>query len=425
MIIESAQGCQQGDPLGVVLFCLAYQRVLRRIDEEVDHEFLASYIDDTTCITDVAGVHRILEILEEASELGFYVNRAKCIAFAPQPSRIEDYSMLPDDIIIEHEGVELLGAPIGTEEYCRAHLDRAMRKAISLGEKVSFLDDLHLEYKMHTSVLTISNLVFLLRTNAPELIEMTAWREHTRSIMERLPHSSDTVDDMALVQASLSVKQGGLGLRCSELYSTAAFTASICASTPNIRVILRDEQWTFAGLQGYIEALREESSPELFPSDLEIASGLKLQRKFCKALDAHSAHDMIEEANDLREEARLRGLSSNSHCGDWLTARPDPNLHLKLNNRQFAAAIRYRLGLPMYKECQRCYSCGGILDTQGDHAMHCKKEGYLVGRHNGIQGLLIDLAAATGLNLKKEDNRLMPDKHGKRPGDIIINSGAG
>ena len=106
-------------------------------------------------------------------------------------------------------------------------------------------------------------------------------------------------------------------------------------------------------------------------------------------------------------------------------AIPDSNLHQKFNDRQFIASIRYRLGLPMYTNGEKCYSCGKPMDIEGDHAMHCKRDGYLISRHNGLQSTLLRLASFAGLRPKKEDNRLIPDGRGKRPGDVIIDSGTG
>ena len=273
--------------------------------------------------------------------------------------------------------------------------------------------------------MTISNLVFMFRTSRPELIDFSQWKDHIKHILGRLTNTPEEINDNVLLQANLSIKTGGIGLRCNEHYPKAAYVASICASKQNIRMILQDEHWEHPDLEWYIEELREESLPEMFPAYPEFVQGVKVQRKLCKALDAKTASQLIDEAEGLRERARLRGLNKNQHCGDWLTARPDPNLHMKFDDRHFAAALRYRLGLPMYRDGQICYSCGSVLDVQGDHAMHCKKEGYLTTRHNGIQSLLLHLAAASGLNPTKEDNRLIPNKHGKRPGDIILKNETG
>ena len=51
--ILSAEGVIQGDGLSVILFCLAYQPVLKMIHNNTSTTILASYVDDTSAITSI------------------------------------------------------------------------------------------------------------------------------------------------------------------------------------------------------------------------------------------------------------------------------------------------------------------------------------------------------------------------------------
>ena len=78
----------------------------------------------------------------------------------------------------------------------------------------------------------------------------------------------------------------------------------------------------------------------------------------------------------VRDIARLASLSiKDSHAGNWLTANPSPSLGLLLKPPEFVAAVRYRLGNPIF-------SANGPSDRFGDHAMNCAGQGERIARHN-------------------------------------------
>ena len=73
-IVESAEGVQQGDPLGPLLFCLAIQLVVLKLQSE----FSVFYLDDGTiegCVEDV--IHDLQLVQEEAGLVGSTVESQK------------------------------------------------------------------------------------------------------------------------------------------------------------------------------------------------------------------------------------------------------------------------------------------------------------------------------------------------------------
>jgi hypothetical protein len=74
------------------------------------------------------------------------------------------------------------------------------------------------------------------------------------------------------------------------------------------------------------------------------------------------------------EEARLRGGSS------WLSFVPLDELRLGLDRQTFRDAIALRMGLPFPDSLpSHCPSCGADFDV--DHALRCKKGGWVSRRH--------------------------------------------
>ena len=71
-------------------------------------------------------------------------------------------------------------------------------------------------------------------------------------------------------------------------------------------------------------------------------------------------------------------------CNNWLNIIPVEEFNYNLNKQQFLNAVRLRYQLPIPNLPTRC-PCGEKLDTQ--HAMSCKKGGFVTLRHNKLRDI--------------------------------------
>ena len=110
---------------------------------------------------------------------------------------------------------------------------------------------------------------------------------------------------------------------------------------------------------------------------------------------------------------------ADSHAGDWLTAPPSAALGLLLQPQEFVAALRYRLGHPVYARDGPCPACGRPSDRFGDHSMNCAWHGERIARHNWLRDELYNTAVAASLGPTREGRALLPDSGGK-PADVFI-----
>jgi len=82
-IIASAEGVQQGDPLGPLLFCLALDKPLK----EARCEFTSGYLDDVALGDTVSNlIGRVLCLETAAEKIGLKLNHSKCEVFGLSPS---------------------------------------------------------------------------------------------------------------------------------------------------------------------------------------------------------------------------------------------------------------------------------------------------------------------------------------------------
>ena len=159
----------------------------------------------------------------------------------------------------------------------------------------------------------------------------------------------------------------------------------------------------------------EDVSPEYLLGLNQHATSLKI--------DLHNLNLLslkLSEEASVREKARLSSLSiKDSHAGDWLTVNPCPGLGLLLRPPEFVAAVRYRLGHPIFTSDGPCPACKQFSDKLGDHALNCAWQGERIARHNWLRDELFNTASAACLGPTREGRALLPGQGGK-PADVFL-----
>ena len=108
----SQEGVQQGDPLGPLLFCLAVQPLVNKLQSELK----IFYLDDGLVGGSVESVVRdIYTVKEEAQDLGLHLNllKSELIAIDPQLSPV--LLSAPDLIPVQVDEAVFLSVPIGSD----------------------------------------------------------------------------------------------------------------------------------------------------------------------------------------------------------------------------------------------------------------------------------------------------------------------
>jgi hypothetical protein len=116
-----------------------------------------------------------------------------------------------------------------------------------------------------------------------------------------------------------------------------------------------------------------------------------------------------------------------AHASDWLLAPPIPGLGLSLQNDNFRAALKFRLGLHLFEPGLRCPAtsklgekCGEELDVFGDHALCCHYGTSRVFRHNHLRDILGHSAKGAGLSAVVVEKKHQITGSKKKPGDITV-----
>ena len=239
-VIWSTEGVQQGDPMGPLLFCL----VLHPILISMKSSFKIGFMDDVTLGGDIACVANDVELMSaQGIMVGLELNHAKCelvhsslkvdemlnsshsnsYAIVHQCSDLsvgEDFKIWQFPLTVPEEAC-LLGAPI----LMGPAMDKILAKRCTELERV--LSRLEL--------LAAQDALLILRTafGSPKMLNVlrsSPCAEHdTLNKFDSLLRSGISsitncvLNDTAWMQASLPIKDGGLGIRSVVMLAPSAF----------------------------------------------------------------------------------------------------------------------------------------------------------------------------------------------------------
>ena len=242
--IDCSSGVQQGDAMGPALFCMPLLPVLKRTREEFEPRGVEAfaYLDDISIgmmeITpDTVEVVPFLQ--RELSNIGIAINPSKTVALPPK-----GHVPTPEQIallegigvsIAERGGVQVVGVPIGTDEYVRESAMEIVRNggAEQLARMLSRMPD-----KQSANLIATGSMVqwtsYRERVMNPEL-SLAACQKADRNtlwMLEKLLDLPGAAEGSSFVdgcptnmlnlqpyqqaQASLSTGAGGLALSSAE-----------------------------------------------------------------------------------------------------------------------------------------------------------------------------------------------------------------
>ena len=434
-VLSSSSGVQQGDPLAGDLFAVSLQPVIEIIEGEVPT--LAAHVwlhDDGTAVGTAEELQKVVDVVRREGPLrGLHLSegpQGKSSIWSPSAPGTGDDDPLRRNIPrVQEAGIKLLGAPIGSSEYVVQFIKKRVEKIRDITTLLPSLHQPHLEFVLLRSCLALPKIVYLLRctdttSHADLLQEFDSITRDSLSRILGLP-----VSDQGWQQAKIPVSLGGLGLRTAEDHGGVAYASSFLACQPILRTLLHmgEEQDPISLPQELLSGVNDKFGEEEGVVSTEYLGGLN-QKAASQKIDLRNQHLLFERLRHegcVREIARLASVSlPKSHAGDWLTVVPSPGLGLLLRSPEFVAALRYRLGQPIFSRDGPCPACGKQSDKMGDHAMNCAWQGERIARHNCLRDALYKTAVSAALGPTKEGRFLLPGEGGK-PADLFIPRWAG
>ena len=340
--------------------------------------------DDSTSAGKISFLKDWYDILiEDGHKFGYYVNRSKSwLIVKDEVTKIKAQEEFGDSVNITTEGQRHLGAVIGSSDfknlYCSTKVAKWMEELMNLNE----IAEVHpqMVYAAYTKGY-MSKFTYFMRT-------IDGFHEFLTPIDEVInDHFIPTLfgSDSQLPELrevlELRTSDGGLGMPVLESSARHQFHSSCKITSPHVASI-KNQEVTMLDRNddgcSQVDLLKQE----------RIEKAARRKKKI-EEVDANVPPDI----KPFVTQARDKGASS------WLNALPIEELDFQLNKEEFRDALRLRYNRKLEDLPSMC-PCGSSFTV--NHALSCKKGGYIHERHDNVKDTLTKLLSKVCRDVESE-----------------------
>ena len=302
-----------------------------------------------------------------------------------QEKTSEAKAIFGDKINITSEGKRHLGAVIGSKVFKNEYCQDITGKWINEIEKLTKIAETqpHAAYIAFTKGYR-SKFTYYMRTipsfeDYVELVDEIILDSFLPTLFGKKEQFPNYMKDLF----SLTPNQGGLGIPSLKKTSTSQYNASSLLTKPHVDLIMEQKLTNDPETKQKTDKLMSQNR----------TSRNKIKKEEVVKVDANLPTDLLT----IVKQSRDKGASS------WLNALPLVDQKLDLNKEEFRDSISLRYNIPLKGLPSFC-ACGEKFNV--NHALSCKKGGFVSERHDGIRDLLTSLINKVCNNVQTEPHLL-------------------
>ena len=370
--LTSNEGTTQGDPVAMAIYAIAIIPLLLILVEfslSNNHSTKnAGYADDVTAAGKLSDLKSWWEKLcEIGPKFGYYPNATKTWLITSDELFKKATNMFEGtNIQITTDGQRHLGAVIGKEQY----------KDQYMTEKVD-------EWIKQLRVLSA---IAQIEPQAAYCGFVTGFKQKMAYSMRTIPKINNHLKRLDEVITTEFIPALTGGVNCSE---DLRKLMSLPPSMGGLSIPVFAEQASVEFRNSII--MTEHLSGKIVNQVVQLeVTDSKQQRNRIKAEKRKQQSLLLEQLRCNMDDVqkRLNDLATEKGASSWLTTLPIKEEGYLLNKQLFWDLIRIRYGLQLARLPSKC-ECGCVFDLQ--HALSCKKGGFVSLRHNELRNLTAKL----------------------------------
>ena len=310
---------------------------------------------------------------------------------------------------------ELLGAPIGSAEFCAQYIESKRKDALHLLSLLPQLCNPQVAVTILRSCASFCKLAHLARSTPPSPMSESVFSQFDNDVLHCLELSSAIELTLpAAKQASLNLSHGGLGLHSLHRHAPAAYISSLTTSMPSDNCSVTSKVYLLAAVNAYNAMVSQ-------PDAISIESKLDVpphQHALSSHIEEAGFNSLFSDATTVTK-ARLQAISApQAHA--WLKVQPSPKLGLALMPDEAQVILKWWLGLPLTPEGTPCPLFHHNMDAWGHQMLTCRSGGDVITRHNQLRDCIADFCHKACLSPQIEKGSGILPKDQSRPANILV-----
>ena len=312
-------------------------------------------------------------------KFGYYPEASKSWLIVKEKAKQRAFTVFKDTAIkITTEGQRHLGAVIGSSKYKREYVQNK-------------IDELINEIK-------VLSMIAKTEPQAAYSCFITAFKHKPSYIMRTIPDISDQLNQLDELITSEFIPAITGGIHCSDIErKLLSLPSKLGGLGIPIFVEISNEEYEYSLM------LSKDLSTRIMKQEIQLSSETDVQniKRKIKNQKQKKHQAKLENIRSYltEEQIRLNNLNQEHGSSSWLTTLPLSEEGYDLTKQLFWDLIRIRYGWTLTKLPAYC-ECGKKFDLQ--HALSCKKGGFVSLRHNFVRDITSSLLSEVCKDVRVE-----------------------